>query len=66
MPWVWELVGFVHPDSVKRIVRKVLRIPEIVEPEAFIIIGHPAETPSVPPKKPLEEYCFRDMWGLKL
>ena len=57
---------FCAPGFCKEIVRKVLGIPETVEPEAFIIIGHPAETPSVPPKKPLEEYCFRDMWGLKL
>jgi len=57
---------FCAPGFCKEIVRKVLGIPEIVEPEAFIIIGYPAETPLVPPKKPLEEYCFRDMWGLKL
>ncbi len=57
---------FCAPGFCKEIVRKVLGIPETVEPEAFIIIGHSAETPSVPPKKPLEEYCFRDMWGLKL
>jgi F420 biosynthesis protein FbiB-like protein len=57
---------FCAPGFCKEIVRKVLGIPEAVEPEAFVIMGHSAETPSVPSKKPLEEYCFRDMWGLKL
>ncbi len=57
---------FCAPGFCKETVRKVLGIPETVEPEAFVIMGYPAETPLVPPKKPLEEYCFRDMWGLKL
>jgi coenzyme F420-0:L-glutamate ligase / coenzyme F420-1:gamma-L-glutamate ligase len=57
---------FCAPGFCKETVRKVLRIPESVEPEAFVIIGYPAETPSVPTKKSLEEYCFKDMWGNKL
>ena len=57
---------FCAPGFCKETVRKVLGIPEAVEPEAFVIMGYSAETPSVPPKKPLEEYCFRDMWELKL
>jgi coenzyme F420-0:L-glutamate ligase / coenzyme F420-1:gamma-L-glutamate ligase len=57
---------FCAPGFCKETVRKVLGIPEAVEPEAFVIMGYSAETPSVPSKKPLEEYCFRDMWGLKL
>jgi len=57
---------FCAPGFCKEIVRKGLGIPEAVEPEAFVIMGYSAETPSVPSKKPLEEYCFRDMWGLKL
>jgi F420 biosynthesis protein FbiB-like protein len=57
---------FCAPGFCKDTVRKVLGIPEAVEPEAFIIMGYSAEKSSVPPKKPLEEYCFRDMWGLKL
>jgi coenzyme F420-0:L-glutamate ligase/coenzyme F420-1:gamma-L-glutamate ligase len=57
---------FCAPGFCKETVRKVLGIPEAVEPEAFVIMGCSAETPSVPPKKPLEEFCFRDMWGLKL
>jgi coenzyme F420-0:L-glutamate ligase/coenzyme F420-1:gamma-L-glutamate ligase len=57
---------FCAPGFCKEIVRKVLGIPEAVEPEAFVIMGYSAETPSVPLKKSLEEYCFRDMWGLKI
>ena len=57
---------FCAPGFCKETVRKVLGIPEAVEPEAFVIIGYPAETPTMPPKKPIGEYCFRDMWGLKL
>ena len=57
---------FCAPGFCKETVQKVLGIPDSVEPEAFVIMGYSAETPSVPPKKPLEEYCFRDMWGLKL
>jgi coenzyme F420-0:L-glutamate ligase / coenzyme F420-1:gamma-L-glutamate ligase len=57
---------FCAPGFCKGTVRKVLGIPEAVEPEAFIIMGYSAETPSVALKKSLEEYCFRDMWGLKI
>jgi coenzyme F420-0:L-glutamate ligase/coenzyme F420-1:gamma-L-glutamate ligase len=57
---------FCAPGFCKETVRKILGIPEAVEPEAFVIIGYPAETPTMPPKKPIGEYCFRDMWGLKL
>jgi len=57
---------FCAPGFCKEAVRKVLRIPEAVEPEAFVIMGYPAETPSVPPKKSLAEYCFMDEWGKKL
>ena len=57
---------FCAPGFCKETVRKVLGIPEAVEPEAFVIIGYPAETPTLPPKKPIGKYCFRDKWGLKL
>ena len=57
---------FCAPGLCKETVRKVLKIPDAVEPEAFVIMGYPAETPSVPPKKSLAEYCFMDEWGRKL
>lgn len=57
---------FCAPSFCKETVRKVLKIPETVDPEAFIIIGYPAETPKIPKKKLLSEYCFLDIWGGKL
>jgi len=57
---------FCAPGFCKETVRKVLGIPEAVEPEAFVILGYPAEIPSLPPKKSLPENCFLDMWGNKL
>jgi nitroreductase len=41
---------FCAPGFCKETVRKVLKIPDAVEPEAFVILGYPAETPSVPTK----------------
>ena len=57
---------FCAPGFCKETVRKVLGIPDAVEPEAFVIIGYPAEIPSVPPKKPFPENCFLDTWGNNL
>ena len=54
------------PGFCKETVREVLKIPDSVEPQAFVILGYPAETPSVPPKKSLAENCFLNMWGSKL
>jgi len=53
------------PGFCKETVREVLKIPDSVEPQAFVILGYPAETPSVPKKKSLGEYCFVDEWGRK-
>jgi F420 biosynthesis protein FbiB-like protein len=51
------------PAFCKETVRKVLKIPDEVEPTALIILGYPAETPTVPPKKALKDYCYLDVWG---
>ena len=56
---------FCAPGFCKKTVRKVLQIPGTVEPEAFVTLGYSAETPSVPKKKLLGEYCFVDVWGRK-
>jgi coenzyme F420-0:L-glutamate ligase/coenzyme F420-1:gamma-L-glutamate ligase len=56
---------FCAPAFCKEAVRKVLKIPDAVEPEAFVLMGYPDETPSVPKKKLPEEYCFVDVWGRK-
>lgn len=54
------------PGFCKQTVRKALEIPDEIEPEAFIIIGYPDETPLVPEKKKIDQYCFRNKWGMKL
>jgi F420 biosynthesis protein FbiB-like protein len=54
---------FCAPGFCKETVRKVLGIPDAVEPQAFVALGYPAEKPPVPAKKSLAEYCFVDMWG---
>jgi coenzyme F420-0:L-glutamate ligase / coenzyme F420-1:gamma-L-glutamate ligase len=53
------------PSFCKETVREGLKIPDSVEPQAFLILGYPAETPSVPHKKSYPENCFLDMWGNK-
>ena len=54
---------FCAPAFCKETVRKILKIPDAVEPQAFVAMGYPAEKPQVPIKKLLEGYCFVDMWG---
>jgi len=57
---------FCAPGFCKETVRRVLEIPDEVEPEVLIAMGYPAEQPPVPCKKPLGDYCFKDNWGEKL
>jgi coenzyme F420-0:L-glutamate ligase/coenzyme F420-1:gamma-L-glutamate ligase len=57
---------FCAPGFCKETVRKILEIPDAVEPQAFVAMGYPAEKPRVPIKKLLEGYCFIDMWGRPL
>jgi coenzyme F420-0:L-glutamate ligase / coenzyme F420-1:gamma-L-glutamate ligase len=54
---------FCAPAFCKETVRKILKIPDEVEPQAFVAMGYPAENPQVPIKKLLEGYCFVDIWG---
>lgn len=51
------------PSFCKDIVRSVLKIPELIEPSALIVMGYPAESPPVPPKKALRDYCYLDVYG---
>ena len=53
---------FCAPAFCKETVRKVLKIPVEVEPEALILMGYPDEQPPVPPKKLLKDYCFKNEW----
>jgi coenzyme F420-0:L-glutamate ligase/coenzyme F420-1:gamma-L-glutamate ligase len=57
---------FSAPSFCKETVRKVLKIPEVVEPQALIVLGYAAEKPQVPQRKPLENYAYRGSWGKTL
>jgi F420 biosynthesis protein FbiB-like protein len=57
---------FSAPSFCKETVRKVLKIPEMVEPQALIALGYAAEKPQAPQRKLLENYAYRDSWGKTL
>ncbi len=43
------------PLFCQRLVKKTLALPEDYEPQAFIVLGYPAENPTAPRRKPLED-----------
>ncbi len=53
---------FSAPMFCKEAVRKVLSVPEAVEPQAIILMGYPDEKPVDQEKKSVKEFCFRDCW----
>ena len=57
---------FSAPCFCKETVRKVLKMPKDVEPQALIALGYPAEKPKAPSRKPLHSYACFDGWGEKL
>jgi F420 biosynthesis protein FbiB-like protein len=57
---------FCAPIFCKDAVRRVLHVPEDVEPQALIALGYAAEKPSVPPRKPLQSYARWNGWGKKV
>ncbi len=57
---------FCAPLFCKEAVRKVLMIPNDVEPQALIALGYPAEKPKVPPRKPLRSCVHWGRWGGEL
>ncbi|MDR0470312.1 MAG: nitroreductase family protein [Nitrososphaerota archaeon] len=50
------------PAFCKQLVQKTLKIPQHVEPHAFIILGYPEEYPPAPPRKKVTDYCFINTW----
>ncbi len=44
-------------------VKEILDIPEGVEPELILALGYPEERPSRPPKLPLEEITYHNLYG---
>lgn len=57
---------FCAPVFCKETIKKVLKIPDDVEPQALITLGYPAEKPHAPSRKPLENYSYLDYWGKEL
>jgi F420 biosynthesis protein FbiB-like protein len=57
---------YAAPCFCKGVVRKHLKIPDWVEPQAFIVLGYAAEKPQAPKKKVVEEFCYLDTWGKNL
>jgi coenzyme F420-0:L-glutamate ligase/coenzyme F420-1:gamma-L-glutamate ligase len=57
---------FCAPIFCKETIRKILKIPDDVEPQALITLGYPAEKPRTSSRKPLETYSHLDYWGKKL
>jgi coenzyme F420-0:L-glutamate ligase/coenzyme F420-1:gamma-L-glutamate ligase len=57
---------FSAPSFCKETVRKVLKIPEIVEPQALIALGYAAEKPQTPQRKPIENYAYQGSWDKTL
>jgi Nitroreductase len=53
------------PCFCKETVKQKLGLPDEVEPQAFVVLGYPAETPLAPKKKSLTEYCFFNAWDTK-
>lgn len=54
---------FCAPGFCKDAVRKALKIPSDVEPQALILMGYPAEKPTAPSRKILRDYAFKNYWG---
>lgn len=54
------------PLFAQNVVRRILHIPKGVDPIALIEIGQPATEVSAPPRKPLEEVTYHNIWGEKL
>jgi F420 biosynthesis protein FbiB-like protein len=54
---------FCAPGFCKETVRRLLKIPVDVEPQALVAMGYPAEKPTIPLRKPLGDYCFKGKWG---
>jgi coenzyme F420-0:L-glutamate ligase/coenzyme F420-1:gamma-L-glutamate ligase len=53
---------FCAPLFCQEIVRKILKIPQHVDPQALITLGYPADRPNPPPRKTLEEIVHQNHW----
>lgn len=57
---------FCAPLFCQKTVRRVLKMPNHVEPQALITVGYPAESPEPPPRKPLKDILFKNYWGVSV
>jgi coenzyme F420-0:L-glutamate ligase/coenzyme F420-1:gamma-L-glutamate ligase len=53
---------FCAPLFCQDAVRKILKIPQHVDPQALITLGYPADKPNPPPRKTLEEIVHQNHW----
>ncbi len=53
---------FCVPLFCQDVVRKILKIPQHVDPQALITLGYPVNKPTPPPRKPLEEIVHQNHW----
>jgi coenzyme F420-0:L-glutamate ligase/coenzyme F420-1:gamma-L-glutamate ligase len=54
------------PIFCKNAVRKTLKIPEEIDPQALITLGYPTEQPNAPARKPLEYVVSGEEWDKPL
>lgn len=54
---------FCAPLFCQDVVRKILKIPLHVDPQALITLGYPVNKPNPPPRKPLEDIVHQECWG---
>lgn len=54
---------FCAPLFCQDVVRKVLRVPRYVEPQALVTLGYSTERLEPPPRKLLQEIVYQDRWG---
>ncbi len=53
---------FCVPLFCQDVVRKILKIPQHVDPQALITLGYPVNKPTPLPRKPLEEIVHQNHW----
>ena len=53
---------FCAPLFCQDVVRKIMKIPQHVDPQALITLGYPANRPNPPSRKPLEEIVHQNRW----
>jgi len=53
---------FCAPLFCQDVVRKVLRVPRYVEPQALVTLGYSAEWLEPPPRKLLQKIVYQDRW----